>query len=351
MIHSSTHRPQLRYRAVHRAAVAEVGPGGEQSHVRVALDRGLRRPVGGAVVGHQHADRPLGRMRQRCQEPVQMRARRIGHRDHRQDVTHALRVTVEGCAAAPGAAPALPPARLATAAAATGRPAATADRTAPNTAAGAPAAGCRSLLTGRTRSGSAPTPSNTARACPNRVTSPAVGGMHDSGRRLHAPVDHLEQRADQVGDIGRRADLVVHHLDDPVAGGQFAHGGDEVFTVSAGVDPGGADHHGLRQRRQHRLFAGQLGLPVHTQRPGLVVQLIGMRRRVAEVAAEHIVGGDVHQPRAGPRAGLRDVLRAGRIDRVCPGLVVFGVVDVGVGRAVDHHVAGLHDLRRPAADR
>ncbi len=114
--------------------------------------------------------------------------------------------------------------------------------------------------------------------------------------------------------------------------------------MPAGVDPGGADHDGLRQRGQDRLFAGQLGLPVDAQRPGLVVHLIGMRRGVAEVAAEHIVGRDVDQPRAYPRAGLRDVSGPGRVDRVCRGLVSLGAVDVGVGRAVDHHVAGLHDL-------
>ena len=55
----------------------------------------------------------------------------------------------------------------------------------------------------------------------------------------------------------------------------------------------------------------------------------------------------MHQLRADPRAGLRDVFRAGGVDRVRPVLVAFGIVDGGVGRAVDHHVAGLHDLAGP----
>ncbi len=131
--------PELSDRAVHCAAVAEVGSGGVQPHARVALDRGLRCPVGGAVVGHQDADGPLGRVRQRGQKTVQMHARRIGHRDHGQDVTHALRVTVEAVQREPLAPR---PAHRATAAAATDRPSATADRTAPSTPAARPAAGC-----------------------------------------------------------------------------------------------------------------------------------------------------------------------------------------------------------------
>ncbi len=52
----------------------------------------------------------------------------------------------------------------------------------------------------------------------------------------------------------------------------------------------------------------------------------------------------MHQLRPDPRAGPRDVFRARGVDRVSPVPVAFGVVDGGVGRAVDHHVAGLHDL-------
>ena len=80
---------KVRDRAIHRGSVAEVGAGGEQPHVRIALDGHLWRSVGGAVVGQQHADRALGGQRQRGQEPLEVRARRVGHRYDRQDVSHA----------------------------------------------------------------------------------------------------------------------------------------------------------------------------------------------------------------------------------------------------------------------
>ncbi len=60
-------------------------------------------------------------------------------------------------------------------------------------------------------------------------------------------------------------------------------------------------------------------------------------------AGEHVVGGDVDEVCAGTRAGLRDVLGPDGVDGVGPLLVVFGGVDLGVGRAVDHDVTGLDE--------
>jgi hypothetical protein len=55
----------------------------------------------------------------------------------------------------------------------------------------------------------------------------------------------------------------------------------------------------------------------------------------------------VDQSGADARAGPRDVFGARGVDRIRAILVRLGAVDVGVGRAIDHNIAALHDpLRR-----
>src|SRR6202035_6132270 len=63
------------------------------------------------------------------------------------------------------------------------------------------------------------------------------------------------------------------------------------------------------------------------------------RPALGRLAGEHVVGGDVDEPGAGATAGPRYVLRAACVDRVGRGRVALGAVDVGVGGAVDDHVA------------
>ena len=75
-------------------------------------------------------------------------------------------------------------------------------------------------------------------------------------------------------------------------------------------------------------------LAVDAERVGGVAHVV----RVTLLAAEDVVGGDVHQVGAGPGAGVGDVLRSGRVDGVGPVGIGFGAVDVGGGRAVHHQV-------------
>jgi hypothetical protein len=62
-------------RTVDRGAVAEVGTGAEEPDVRVPLHRLLWRAVGGSVVRHDDPHRPIGGVRQRREEAVEVRAR------------------------------------------------------------------------------------------------------------------------------------------------------------------------------------------------------------------------------------------------------------------------------------
>lgn len=56
-------RKELCDGEIRRGSIPEVVPGRQQPHVGVALDGGLRCPVGGPVVGQHHADRAVGGQR------------------------------------------------------------------------------------------------------------------------------------------------------------------------------------------------------------------------------------------------------------------------------------------------
>ena len=75
---------------VHGAAVAQIGAGAQQPGVRIAVQRFFGCAVRRPVVGHDDRHRPIGGVRQRGQEPIEMWSRRIRHRHHNQFVAHAM---------------------------------------------------------------------------------------------------------------------------------------------------------------------------------------------------------------------------------------------------------------------
>lgn len=93
--------------------------------------------------------------------------------------------------------------------------------------------------------------------------------------------DHLERGIDEISDAGWGADLVCHDVDVAVA------------AVPTGEDPRGPHHVGVGHRREHLELALKFGAAVHAERPGFVVDVVGVRRCSAEGSAEHLVGRDV----------------------------------------------------------
>ena len=59
---------------------------------------------------------------------------------------------------------------------------------------------------------------------------------------------------------------------------------------------------------------------------------------VVGFGAEHVVGGDVHQPSIGRVGGECEIFYGKVIDEVATLGIIFGGVDVGVGGAVDDAV-------------
>ena len=138
---------------------------------------------------------------------------------------------------------------------------------------GAGRAAC-AVLTGRTRCGSAPSSSNTATGLLEAGARALVGDVQD--RLADVALADLEQRVDQVFDVGGRPGLVVDGVDGAVGGGQPAQDGHDVVAVAAGVHPGGAHDVGVGHRGQHGQLTGELGASVDTQRRGLVADLVGV---------------------------------------------------------------------------
>ena len=208
--------------------------------------------------------------------------------------------------------------------------------TAPSSWVAAPAVGDRSVGTGRTRSGSAPSASNTARACSNRLTAPEFAAC-SSGAASAAGGD-LQQRADQIADVGGRPGLVGHHIHRPVAIHAPRDGSDEVAAI-AGVEP--------RRCALHARPATRRALPARrpvccgrtrSAAPDESSMSYGSRRSV-ETAAEHVVGGQMDEPGARAGAGPRNISGADRVHRVGALRIGLRRVHGGVGRAVDHHIA------------
>src|SRR5581483_9993889 len=167
-----------------------------------------------------------------------------------------------------------------------------------------------------------------------------VGGVQQ--RRRNSAVGDLKQCRHQIDDVRRRSDLVGHHVDRLVAHRATPDARHEIIA-GARVDPRSA--HDVRggQLGTHGLLAGELAAPVHRQRCRLVADVVRTWRAL-DATAEHVVGGDVDQPRAGSCAATRDVPRSRGVDRVRNFRVGFGGVDGREGRAVDHNITRRDDV-------
>ena len=95
------------------------------------------------------------------------------------------------------------------------------------------------------------------------------------------------------------------------------------------------------QQRPHGPLAGRLGAPVGRARVqgAPSARRPGVRARW-HVAAEDVVGRDVHQPGAAPAHALARCAAARRVHREGRRLVRLGVVDRGLGGAVDRRRRG-----------
>jgi hypothetical protein len=151
----------------------------------------------------------------------------------------------------------------------------------------------------------------------------------------------LDEGVDLPGDVaapGGLAALVVDHRRTDPRAGQPEHGADEVGAVRT-VEPGGAQHvGGIRQDRERRSLAGQLGPAIDGPWSRNRVFLI----RRGRGAVEDVVGGDVHEGRADGGAGGSEVRDRVAVDGERLVLVRLRVIDRRPGRAVHDDVSPGH---------
>ena len=140
------------------------------------------------------------------------------------------------------------------------------------------------------------------------------------------------------GDIGdqrgrrRCTDLVGHHPQRIALGAHAQHGAQEVRAVR-GIHPRRAKDQMAATGRTHRVLAIALARAIHAQRCGRLVLAVGR----AALAVEHVVGGVVHERHAMRRTPARDhawCLRVGGEGRID---VLFGAINSGVSRRIDHY--------------
>ena len=148
----------------------------------------------------------------------------------------------------------------------------------------------------------------------------------------------MEQGVDQVDGIGGRTGLIGDHVDGPVGRGQLLHRRHEIAGPgAAGEYPGRPYHVRLGQCGVNGPFTVELAATVDVERSGGVGDLIGP----AQVTAEDVVAGYMHQPGAGAGAGAGQIPWTYRVDRVSPFGRRLGGVDIGELRTVDDRVCAV----------
>ena len=160
---------------------------------------------------------------------------------------------------------------------------------------------------------------------------------------------HIHQQPRQIGRIGRRAYLIVHHGHCAALLPQPEHGFDEVRAVHAEYP---RDAH-------YEVFFGQLlygelslilHLPVDIERAA--VRIVRLPRLIS-LAVENIVRADIHHRHIQLAAHPRDIARAVGIDPSYQLRLVLGSVHRDICRAVDDGIVGslLHQLLHDALHR
>ena len=138
----------------------------------------------------------------------------------------------------------------------------------------------------------------------------------------------------QIVGVGRSASLVEYDIQMRLGRCKIQHCPDEVLPVFA-VKPRRPDDHVVAPAFNYIVLPFKFGRPVHPRRGAF---LFLPARSVVRVAPEHVVRGDVHQQAAGLFHRLRKDLRGVGIEPAAQGLLTFGLVHIGIGRAV-HYAA------------
>ena len=146
-----------------------------------------------------------------------------------------------------------------------------------------------------------------------------------------------KDRGGEIGGGGGRAALVDDDFHFGAAAGELEHGLGEILAIGT-VEPCGAEDEVLAVDAANGLLAAEFRCAVHA---GGCALLIFATRSVVGLGAEHIVGGDVHQPRIGRVRGECEIFDGKVVDEVATLGIIFGGVDVGVGGAVDDAVDGV----------
>jgi hypothetical protein len=153
--------------------------------------------------------------------------------------------------------------------------------------------------------------------------------VHAVAVGLHQP----QEPVGDIGDIGRRADLVGDHRRRLPLPRGVQHELREGLAPHP-VEPRDAHNIMPRAQRLHRRFAEILGAPVDAERVRRVVLVV----RRAFRAVEHIVGGDVDAHRADALTVRGDDLRAEGVHPIRLLRVVLAGVYMGHRGAVDDHI-------------
>ena len=146
-----------------------------------------------------------------------------------------------------------------------------------------------------------------------------------------------EEGAGQIGGGSGRAALVDDDFHLGARAGELEHGLGEVLAVGT-VEPGGAEDEVLATNATNGLFSAEFRGAVHAGGRALLVFAAG---GVVGFGTEHVVGGDVHQPRIGRVGGECEIFYGKVVDEIATLGIIFGGVDVGVGGAVDDAVDGV----------
>ena len=163
-------------------------------------------------------------------------------------------------------------------------------------------------------------------ACP--LVGYVVDARHEAVGQQYGPDDK-----GQVGGTGGGTYLVGHDGQLLALVPQPQHGLDKVVAVGR-VEPGGAEYDALGAIPGEQLFPFEFGRAVDRLRVGLHRLGVG----AVAVPVEYVVGRDVYH--AGPAGSGRpgQVAHGLGVDAAAQLHVLLGLVDLGIGGAVDHIV-------------
>ena len=134
----------------------------------------------------------------------------------------------------------------------------------------------------------------------------------------------------KVACIGGRSNLVEDDTELGTLLAQSEHGLHEV-VAEGGVEPSRADNHGSAAKLLNTQFSRQFGVSINA------IGAWGIGFHIGRVlgAVEHIVGADLYYPSSALLDGGGQIGRCYGVERGAEFLVGLGLVDGGIGRAVD----------------